>query len=270
MRWLRHEPLREFLDSNSYSYAAQGQEGEQVMDLGMLQTAIEKAICLAVHGIQVPGIADTSLRTVTVSGTLLQELATRLERHTHAEVMVSAELDLFLRISNTEVLRSVEPTEFRVDISADGNGLSAVAKTDKDWAMAWDRGMSRIRESALQLIKQDILNMDSTLAEDTYTYRATMVLLASELVGPYVDRLASFLGYPRALLQPISYRPHEAGIWEGDEVHIERCFEPQTGGVVLCVYILIAEGKLIRRWSEEEKQFLYCMPELQPVGNLVV
>jgi len=38
----------------------------------------------------------------------------------------------------------------------------------------------------------------------------------SELVGPYVDRIATFLRYPRSLVQVMEARFQEAKIWEGD------------------------------------------------------
>ena len=43
--------------------------------------------------------------------------------------------------------------------------------------------------------------MDAALAEDSYSFQAAMVLLASEMLGPYVDRVATFVGYPRGILQ---------------------------------------------------------------------
>ena len=54
-----------------------------------------------------------------------------------------------------------------------------------------------------------------------------MVLLASELVGPYVDRIVTFVGYPPALVQVIAARLQEARIWEGDEVRCESWLDPQ-------------------------------------------
>jgi hypothetical protein len=84
-----------------------------------------------------------------------------------------------------------------------------------------------------------------------------MVLLASELVGPYVDRVATFLGYPRSLVQVIAARLYEARIWEDDEVRSEKRFDPEMGGSAPMADLMVAEGLLIRRWSEEDQQFAY-------------
>ena len=48
--------------------------------------------------------------------------------------------------------------------------------------------------------------MDEELAEDSYTFWAAMVLLASYMVGPYTDRVATFLGYPVGFVQVIAAR----------------------------------------------------------------
>jgi hypothetical protein len=57
-----------------------------------------------------------------------------------------------------------------------------------------------------------------------------MVLLASELVGPYIDRIATFLGYPPGLVQVMAARLQEAKVWESDEVRCESWFDPKKGG----------------------------------------
>ena len=62
--------------------------------------------------------------------------------------------------------------------------------------------------------------LEGRIPENNYTFQAAMVLAASERVGPYTDRVASFLGYPRGFVQVISGRLTEARIWDGDQV---RC-----------------------------------------------
>jgi hypothetical protein len=80
-----------------------------------------------------------------------------------------------------------------VTIEADGNDLRAVTSTDKNWAKAWERGIEPIRAAALQSMKEDLRSMGATLADDSYAFQAAMVLLASEFVGPYPDRIATLL-----------------------------------------------------------------------------
>ena len=210
-------------------------EKKEVMDLNRIRAAIEEAISVSVRNIQLPGIVDATVRSVAVTAQHLQPVAAQLARHGQSEIRLSAEVELLLQISNSDALSSVENTEYQVELHANGNDLSATASTDKCWAMAWERGLQPIKQAALQSMKEDVWNLDATLTEDSHTFQAAMVLLASELVGPYVDRIARFLGYPPALVQVVAARLYEARIWENDEVCCERWFDPQKGGIAFLV-----------------------------------
>src|ERR1700692_4657271 len=105
---------------------------------------------------------------VAVSSEQLQEGSAQLEQHDHSEIALSAEVELFLRISNMDLLSSIECTEFRVSVNAGTDNLRAVASSEEDWAMAWERGIQPIRKATLRSMKSDIWNMDETLAEDSY------------------------------------------------------------------------------------------------------
>src|SRR5437867_3711701 len=81
--------------------------------------------------------------------------------------------------------------------------------------------------------------------------------LASELVGPYSDRIATFLGYPLGLVQLMAARLQGAKIWQDDHVHGESWFDPEKGAIAFMLDLMVAEGQLVRRWSEEKKQYSY-------------
>jgi hypothetical protein len=87
--------------------------------------------------------------------------------------------------------------------------------------------------------------------------RTAMVLLASDFVEPYPDRVATFLGYPVSLVQVIATRLTEARIWEGYEIHCERWYDPQHGRVSFIIDVMIATGHIIRVWMEEKNQHGY-------------
>lgn len=101
------------------------------------------------YGIQLPGIADAAVRNAAVSSAQLQRIAAELEQHGHSEISLSAEVELFLRISNSDVLQTIEATAFRVTVNVDGNDLRAVASNEKDWGMVWERGIEPIKQPAL-------------------------------------------------------------------------------------------------------------------------
>ena len=72
--------------------------------------------------------------------------------------------------------------------------------------------MEPIKQAALQSMKEDVWKMHPALAEDSSTFQAAMILLASELVGPWSDRISTFLGYPPALVEVVAARLYEARI----------------------------------------------------------
>jgi hypothetical protein len=152
------------------------------MDLNRIRTAIQKTICVSVHGIDLPGIVEAAVKGVNISECTLRQVAAELERSGQGEIRILADIELFLRISNTDVLRSPQSMEFRIALTASENGLQAVASNKELWEVAWERGIERIKPTALQLMKHDVWNTDATLTEDSYTFQAAMVLLASELV----------------------------------------------------------------------------------------
>lgn len=86
----------------------------------------------------------------------------------------------------------------------------------------------------------------------------------------YIDRLATFLGYPRGLVQVMAARLHEARVWESDEVRSEIWFDPQKGGMAFLLDLMVAEGQLIRRWSEEDKQFAYRESDIRAVSHFAI
>ena len=231
------------------------------MNLDGVRATIEKAVSDCVDGIHLPGIASAAVRKVAVSSEQLQRVAAQLEQHGKCEITLSAEVELVLRVSNIDALRSIERTEFRVTVNADAENLLAVASSDTNWELAWEHGVEPIKQAALQSLKNDVWAMDGELAEDSNTFRAAMVLLASYMVGPYTDRVATFLGYPVGFVQVIAARLIQSGIWAGDEVSSEPWLDPQKGHISFMLDLMVAEGTFTARWSEEKGQRSYYFPE---------
>ena len=232
----------------------------RLMDSDRVRAAVEEAVSVSVQGIRLSGIEGAVKQKVIVTPEQLRLLAVQLEQQGHGEIKVSAEVELFLRISNNDALSTIESTRFRVSVNADGDDLRAVATSEKDWAKAWERGLEPIKDTVLEGMRRDVWKLDATLSEDDYTFQAAMILFASVLVGPYVDRIVQFLGYARGLVQVIAARLQEAKIWEGDEVRCESWFDPQKETVTFMLDLMVAEGTFIRTWSEEEKRYGYSSP----------
>ena len=65
-------------------------------------------------------------------------------------------------------------------------------------------------------------------------------------------------------------RLHEARIWAGDEVSSEPWLDPKKGMVSFMLDLMVAEGKLTARWSEEKWQRNYYLPEYVAVSHFAV
>ena len=240
------------------------------MHLHNIRSVIEQALLLSVQEIQFAGIADAALKKVSVSSEQLQHLASELEKHGHGEIRISAEIELFLRVSNTDVLSSIQWAAFWAKVNTEENELHALAIPETDWEFAWQRGIEPIKHDALEGMRRDVRDMNETLEEDSYSFQAAMVLFASELVGPYSDRIATFLGYPLGLVQLMAARLQEAKIWQDDHVHGESWFDPEKGAIAFMLDLMVAEGQLVRRWSEEKKQYSYHASDKTADSHFVV
>jgi len=101
--------------------------------------------------------------------------------------------------------------------------------------------------------------MDEELAEDSDTFQAAMVLLASDMVGPYTDRVATFLGYRVGFVQVIAARLIEARIWDNDEVSSEPWLDPLKGDVSFMLDLRKKRGNAIitcpNSWPFHTSQF---------------
>jgi hypothetical protein len=107
------------------------------MDLNKIRTVIEEAVSVSAREIRLPGIVDATIRNVAISTEEVQLVAAQLQEHGRGEIRISAQVELFLHVSNTDLLSSVECTAFHIRVNADGDDLRAVARSEKDWAMAW-------------------------------------------------------------------------------------------------------------------------------------
>ena len=99
-------------------------------------------------------------------------------------------------------------------------------------------------------MKEDVWKMDATRAEDSHTFQAAMVLLASELIGPHVDRIVSFRGILLDWCRRSRFGSMSEDLGER-RVHSESWFDPEKGGIAFQLNVLVAHGELIRKWSEE-------------------
>src|SRR5262249_53207728 len=159
-----------------------------------LRLAIENAVNRVLRQIDLPGISDAELNGILLDSVSLDRLYSDLKMRQNIQTSVSATIRLFLRVSNTDLLETKERITFDLNLSRIGaDAIEAIATTSADWEQCWVRGIGPIRREALEGIRDSVSSLDETLSENDTLFMAAMVLLASEMVGPYVDRLATFL-----------------------------------------------------------------------------
>jgi hypothetical protein len=55
--------------------------------------------------------------------------------------------------------------------------------------------------------------------------------------------------------------------WEGDDVRCESWFDPDEGAGAFLLDLMVAEGKFIRSWSEEKKDYAYRVSHIREVST---
>jgi hypothetical protein len=128
--------------------------------------------------------------------------------------------------------------------------------------------MEPIKAVALESMKEDVRSVNPALAEGSYGFQAALVMVASEMIGPYPERIAAFLGYPASLVQVVGARLYEAGIWADDEVCCETWFDPTKGRIAALCDIMVAQGSLKREWSKEDQQFRYRLADTADITEV--
>ena len=134
-----------------------------------------------------------------------------------------------------------------------------------------EKGM--VQKSDLKIIKEEIerLNRDFTDPGDEETYRTSVVLFSAALgVGPYIDDLAEFTGYPRDFIANISHRMHAAGLWEDWCVHDQHWWVDDSYEKIermgLWLDVLVGTGYLVAK-RMEDGEFGYCPAQYAPVSK---
>lgn len=239
-------------------------------DLNHIRSAVAKAITTYVSRIDVEGIEAAELSSISVDSQDLQQATAKLWDNGHGELVVLADIRIYLRLSNEDVLGSNQQLTFRVSLNGTDGHVLAAAAADASWERAWEGALEPLKPFVLESLRTDVQTINPAWVEGTYGFQAAMVLLASEMLGPYASRISTFLDYSPSLVQVIGSRLYEAGIWEKDEVRCESWFDPLKGGMALRLDIMVAEGKLQRRWSEEHQQFRYYWLEGEAIAHLAI
>jgi len=106
--------------------------------------------------------------------------------------------------------------------------------------------------TALKEIKKDVAEIHGIEVpeKESETFKASVVLLSSVLVGPNIKRISKFTGYPYSLVSEFSKRLRENGVWKGGEIYAN--WMETNGGIDFLCDSCVAVGMLRRVVEEEE------------------
>lgn len=244
--------------------------GDESPEQKVIHKTIRDAVSVCVANVNFPGIESIEVSYFDISPSELQVVVSHLATLGLSELSVSADVNLYVRISNSDVVHSRQALPFRIHITNQSGDVHATAINQTDWEVGWERALAPLKHAAIESMKSDIEQVYPGSSEGTSEFQAAMVLLASEMIGPYPGRIATFLGYPKQLLDVIGARLYEAGVWEEHEVRCERWFDPGRGHIAMVMDVMVALGRLTRRWSERDKQFRYYLAEGNDVSKFSV
>lgn len=97
----------------------------------------------------------------------------------------------------------------------------------------------------LQEIKNEIKRMDPNCPEDDEAFKAQVVLLASAVIGPGIDGLRKFTGYPRSLLAKFNHNLRKSGVWRNGKV-CANWDDEKDGGISFGLDTCVALGLMER------------------------
>jgi hypothetical protein len=129
-------------------------------------------------------------------------------------------------------------------------------------------GKARMRRHDLKFVKEALEELDPAMkgCEDEPGYRTAIVLLAALELGPDAEALSRFTGYSPKFIRESAWRSVEAGLWTDDDVCCDHWLaqDGQVRFVVFWMDTLVAEGVLVRRWTEEDGAYRYWSKKHAP------
>jgi hypothetical protein len=125
----------------------------------------------------------------------------------------------------------------------------------------------------LELINEALTELDPTLEhnDEDESYRTALVLVSALAHGPFTKVLADFTHLPREFVEAIRQRMIQAELWTEIDVHCDHEIDVHcdhwfgegdvSSSIAFWLDLLIGQGRLLRRWNEEQGRSVYCLAE---------
>lgn len=118
------------------------------------------------------------------------------------------------------------------------------------------KGNRSTSEFLLEHVKLAILELEPDLDATSQDFRTAVILMAAAfIVGPRIDLLVAFTGYPRPAVAEISRRMRANGLWRDDGVRAYDWFDGDKVTGAFWMDCLVADGVLHIERSEDGEEF---------------
>jgi hypothetical protein len=101
------------------------------------------------------------------------------------------------------------------------------------------------KKLTLRDFEKEVQRLDPKQKPEDSGFKTAVLLLSTLEVGPNVERLVKFTGYPKEFVRERVRRCRAGGIFRGGKIACE--WFDENGGIALWCDVLVAEGMLERR-----------------------
>jgi hypothetical protein len=127
-----------------------------------------------------------------------------------------------------------------------------------------------MKNDSLDVITREVQQLDPNLDKNDFGFRAAVVLMSAAFVtGPETESLATFTGYQPSLVNEISARMHQAGLWRDGAVNSDHWFRGEKWTAGIWTDCLIAEGLMLVRQRVDGQWEYRALKERSAIGGSV-
>jgi len=141
---------------------------------------------------------------------------------------------------------------WRVRLTHTNGKVGAELLSHQAWNPRWLDSLAKQRDIFHRYVERSL-----GVRTNAPIFEGCAILLASELVGPYVDRVAALTGLERSAVERVSLRLRTAEIWGANTVHWQRWYEKPDGRWNFLFDYSVAVGRITRTWSDEVGDYYY-------------
>ena len=108
-----------------------------------------------------------------------------------------------------------------------------------------EEGSEQVKAITLSYLEQQVRRLDPSLTRDDRAFETALILLASAVEGPSIERIAYLTNIPRSRVAERGRRLRKNRVWSGNRV-VANWFDKESGGIAFWLDVLVADGFMAR------------------------